>query len=85
MFFKKIKIITIIYLIYIKCFQAQSKLPDIVFPHWVVRLAHNQPRRFSDEIIRQGEVVIPLQYGTNKCASQKGMKPYGLARQINFV
>lgn len=25
---------------------------------------------------------FPFQYGTNKCASQKGMTPYGLARQI---
>lgn len=26
--------------------------------------------------------VFVFQYGTNKCASQKGMTPYGLARQI---
>uniref|UniRef100_A0A914GVS3 Calponin-homology (CH) domain-containing protein n=1 Tax=Globodera rostochiensis TaxID=31243 RepID=A0A914GVS3_GLORO len=45
------------------------------FPPWVVKMAQNQPRKFTPEIIRQGEAVIPLQYGTNKCASQKGMTP----------
>ncbi|CAD5209056.1 unnamed protein product [Bursaphelenchus okinawaensis] len=62
---------------------AQSRNAPVNFPHWVVKLAQSQPRRFSDEVIRQGEAVIPLQYGTNKCASQKGMTPYGLGRQIN--
>ncbi|KAL3123690.1 hypothetical protein niasHT_002772 [Heterodera trifolii] len=38
------------------------------FPPWVVKMAQNQPRKFSPEIIRQGEAVIPLQYGTNKCS-----------------
>ncbi|CAD5214307.1 unnamed protein product [Bursaphelenchus xylophilus] len=64
-------------------YQAQSRNAPVNFPHWVVKLAQSQPRRFSDEVIRQGEAVIPLQYGTNKCASQKGMTPYGLGRQIN--
>ncbi|KAH7707249.1 calponin protein 2 [Aphelenchoides avenae] len=61
---------------------AQSKRAPVPFPNWVVKMAQSQPRRFPDEVIRQGEAVIPLQYGTNKCASQKGMTPYGLARQI---
>ncbi|KAI6240524.1 Transgelin [Aphelenchoides fujianensis] len=51
---------------------AQSKNAPVQFPNWVVKLAQSQPRRFSDDIIRQGEAVIPLQYGTNKGASQKG-------------
>ncbi|KAI6174547.1 Transgelin [Aphelenchoides bicaudatus] len=62
---------------------AQSKNAQVNFPPWVVKLAQGQPRRFSDDVMRQGEAVIPLQYGTNKCASQKGMTPYGLGRQIN--
>ncbi|KAI1697746.1 calponin family repeat domain-containing protein [Ditylenchus destructor] len=62
--------------------KAQSKNAPVQFPHWVVKMAHNQPRQFSKKVIRQGAAVIPLQYGTNKCASQKGMTPYGLARQI---
>jgi len=45
-------------------------------------MAQNQPRKFAPDVIRQSEAVIPLQYGTNKCASQKGMTPYGLTRQI---
>jgi transgelin len=53
------------------------------FPSWVVKMAQNQPRKFGPEVIRASEAVIPLQYGTNKCASQKGMTPYGLTRQIN--
>lgn len=55
---------------------------EINFPTWVVKLAENHPRNFPTEVIRQGQVCIPLQSGTNKCASQKGMTPYGLARQI---
>ncbi|KAI6195811.1 hypothetical protein M3Y94_01032400 [Aphelenchoides besseyi] len=61
---------------------AQSKGAPVAFPNWVVKLAQTQPRRFSDDIIRQGEAIIPLQYGTNKGASQKGMTAYGLSRQI---
>jgi len=54
---------------------------SINFPPWVVKMAHNRPRKeFTKKIL--SEAVIPLQYGTNKCASQKGMTPYGLARQI---
>jgi len=63
--------------------QIRGQCPEnIQFPNWVVRLSAQAPRNFSRDVIRQGEAVIPLQYGTNKCASQKGMTPYGLARQI---
>ncbi|PAV79600.1 hypothetical protein WR25_00314 isoform B [Diploscapter pachys] len=61
---------------------AQSRRPDLEFPAWVVRMAKSHPRQFPESVMRRGEMVIPLQYGTNKCASQKGMTPYGLARQI---
>ncbi|KAK0394206.1 hypothetical protein QR680_000618 [Steinernema hermaphroditum] len=61
---------------------AQSKKANVAFPSWAVKMSLSVPRNFSDEVIRQGEMVIPLQYGTNKCASQKGMTPYGLSRQI---
>uniref|UniRef100_A0AC35TLM4 Transgelin n=1 Tax=Rhabditophanes sp. KR3021 TaxID=114890 RepID=A0AC35TLM4_9BILA len=61
---------------------AQSKNARISFPSWVVKMAHANKRDFSKDVLRRGEVVIPLQYGTNKCASQKGMHPYGLCRQI---
>ncbi|ETN86923.1 hypothetical protein NECAME_05769 [Necator americanus] len=61
---------------------AQARGADVEFPPWVVRLSHSRPRQFPESVMRRGEMVIPLQYGTNKCASQKGMTPYGLARQI---
>ncbi|KAE9548747.1 hypothetical protein FO519_008038 [Halicephalobus sp. NKZ332] len=61
---------------------AQTKDAPVPFPHWVVRMSQGQKRRFTNEQIKKGEAVIPLQYGTNKCASQKGMTPYGLPRQI---
>lgn len=48
----------------------------------MVKLSQGRPRTFPESVMRRGEMVIPLQYGTNKCASQKGMTPYGLARQI---
>ncbi|CAB3404915.1 unnamed protein product [Caenorhabditis bovis] len=61
---------------------AQARLTHIEFPAWVVKLAQSRPRQFPEAVMRRGEMVIPLQYGTNKCASQKGMSPYGLPRQI---
>lgn len=61
---------------------AQSKCAPVPYPPWVVKLSQCRPRSFPESVIRRGEMVIPLQYGTNKCASQKGMTPYGLARQI---
>ncbi|KAE9415462.1 hypothetical protein Angca_004503, partial [Angiostrongylus cantonensis] len=61
---------------------AQARGADVEFPPWVVRLSHSRPRKFPESVMRRGEMVIPLQYGTNKCASQKGMTPYGLTRQI---
>uniref|UniRef100_A0A915PH53 Transgelin n=1 Tax=Setaria digitata TaxID=48799 RepID=A0A915PH53_9BILA len=61
---------------------AQSKNAPVPFPSWVVKLSQCHPRFFPESVIRRGEMVIPLQYGTNKCASQKGMTPYGLTRQI---
>ncbi|CEF60319.1 Calponin repeat and Calponin homology domain and Smooth muscle protein/calponin family-containing protein [Strongyloides ratti] len=63
---------------------AQFKNAKISFPPWVVKMAQSNKRHFSKDIIKQGEVIIPLQYGTNKCASQKGMTPYGLGRQITL-
>ncbi|CAI5441904.1 unnamed protein product [Caenorhabditis angaria] len=61
---------------------AQSRKPHLDHPAWVVKIAQSAPRQFPEAVMRRGEMVIPLQYGTNKCASQKGMSPYGLARQI---
>jgi len=61
---------------------AQKKGAQIPYPEWVVKMAEQQPRHFSPDVMKKGDTVISLQYGTNKGASQKGMTPYGLARQI---
>ena len=39
-------------------------------------------RQFDEETMKAGQSVIGLQYGTNKCASQKGMTAPGTGRQI---
>ena len=39
--------------------------------------------QFSEEAARAGQSVIGLQMGSNKGATQSGMTPYGLQRQIN--
>merc|ERR1719210_2855830 len=39
-------------------------------------------RQFDEETMKAGQAVIGLQYGTNKCASQKGMTAPGTGRQI---
>ena len=41
-----------------------------------------QKREFTEEQLQAGKGVIGLQMGSNKGASQAGMTPYGLGRQI---
>ena len=41
-----------------------------------------QKREFTDEQLAAGKNVIGLQMGSNKGASQSGMTPYGLGRQV---
>merc|ERR1712001_537406 len=38
--------------------------------------------QFDEEVLKAGQGMIGLQYGTNKGASQAGMTPYGASRQI---
>lgn len=45
--------------------------------------ASKQTRQFDETTTRAGQAVIGLQMGTNKGATQAGMTPYGLQRQIN--
>lgn len=47
--------------------------------------ADKQERRFSQEQLKAGQNVIGLQMGTNKLATQSGMTPYGLPRQVEKV
>ena len=42
-------------------------------------------REFSEETLQEGKSVIGLQMGTNRGASQAGMTPTGLGRQIHNV
>ncbi|KAL7390206.1 hypothetical protein ABVT39_016940 [Epinephelus coioides] len=51
-------------------------------PSWFHKKAQENRREFSDEQLSEGKNVIGLQMGTNKGASQAGMKGYGLPRQI---
>ena len=44
-----------------------------------------QRRDFDEETLRAGKTVIGLQMGTNRGASQAGMTPGGLARQVQGV
>ena len=46
------------------------------------RQASANKRQFDEETMKAGQAVIGLQYGTNKCASQKGMTAPGTGRQI---
>ena len=42
-----------------------------------------QRREFTQEQMEEGKKVIGLQMGSNKGASQAGITPYGLGRQID--
>jgi len=46
------------------------------------RQASANKRQFDEHTMKAGQSVIGLQYGTNKCASQKGMTAPGTGRQI---
>lgn len=47
-----------------------------------VKVADENKRLFSKEILEMGKTVIGLQSGSNQGASQRGMTPYGAPRQI---
>jgi len=47
-----------------------------------VKQASENKRNFDDDVMKAGQSLIGLQYGTNKGASQAGMTPYGASRQI---
>ncbi|XP_048381375.1 transgelin-3-like isoform X1 [Stegostoma tigrinum] len=51
-------------------------------PSWFPRKAVQNPREFTEEQMRQGQTIIGLQMGSNRGASQAGMTPSGLSRQI---
>merc|ERR1712062_857162 len=45
---------------------------------------YENKRQFDEEVLKAGQSMIGLQYGTNKGASQAGMTPYGASRQIRL-
>lgn len=47
-----------------------------------VKVAQENRRNFTEDVLRKGEQVIGLQYGSNRGASQAGMTAYGAGRQI---
>merc|ERR1712142_180903 len=47
-----------------------------------VKVASENKRNFDQDVLKAGQSMIGLQYGTNKGASQAGMTPYGASRQI---
>lgn len=47
-----------------------------------VKVASENKREFDDSVLKAGQSVIGLQYGSNKGASQAGMTAYGTGRQI---
>ena len=48
------------------------------------QVASENKRNFDDDVLKAGQSMIGLQYGTNKGASQAGMTPYGASRQIRL-
>merc|ERR1719190_256368 len=49
-----------------------------------VKVASENKRNFDDDVLKAGQSMIGLQYGTNKGASQAGMTPYGASGQIRL-
>ena len=60
--------------------QVQKINPDL--PALGPREADKSQREFTQEQLDAGKNVIGLQMGSNKGASQAGMTPYGLGRQV---
>lgn len=61
-----------------------SKVNSAIPPFGPKEATENK-RQFSEETLQAGKGVIGLQMGTNRGASQAGMTPTGLGRQIHDV
>ena len=51
-------------------------------PAFGPKISDKNIREFDEETLREGKLVIGLQMGSNMGATQSGMTPYGLSRQI---
>ena len=60
--------------------QVQKIRPDL--PNLGPKEAEKSQREFTQEQLEAGKHMIGLQMGSNKGASQAGMTPYGLGRQV---
>lgn len=60
---------------------AQGK-EDYDGPQFGPKRAERQERQFTAEKLAEGKAIIGLQMGSNQGASQSGMTPYGLGRQV---
>ncbi|XP_039248920.1 transgelin-2-like [Styela clava] len=47
-----------------------------------VKVSQTNYRNFEENKLQEGRNIIGLQMGTNQVASQQGMTPYGLGRQL---
>ena len=65
---------------YYYCLQAQKN--GFEGPALGARVSQENKREFDDSVLKAGQSVIGLQYGSNKGASQAGMTAYGTGRQI---
>ena len=61
------------------------KAPAFGQPGWGPKESTANIRDFDEETLKAGSVVIGLQMGSNRGASQAGMTPAGLGRQIDKV
>jgi len=48
------------------------------------KMSERNVRNFDADTMKAGQNIIGLQMGTNQGASQKGMSPYGLGRQMTM-
>ena len=48
----------------------------------MLQVASENKREFDEQVLKAGQAIIGLQYGSNKGASQAGMTAYGTGRQI---
>lgn len=63
--------------------RVNQKRPDL--PGLGPKESQANKREFTEEQLREGQKVIGLQMGSNRGASQAGMTPAGLGRQIHDV
>ena len=77
-----IDIFDLIWIVNSKIIILQAQKNGFTGPALGVKVANENKREFDDSVLKAGQSVIGLQYGSNKGASQAGMTAYGTGRQI---